>query len=223
MEAAAPAGRGSGLERWAGLGGVLYVVLFIVGAIVTYSGQPDTSDAPAKQIAWYSDSAHRDQINWGWALVMLGVFFLIWFLGALRQVMRRQDPTGFLTNVATIGGTVYAGTSLVGFSLNNAIKTMSDDTFHHQVYPALIHAADDAGYVIHASGGIGAGSLMIAGSLAARRAGAIPGWVGVLGIVAGFLGLFSVAFLPQFLVALWILIAGVLVFRASPAAPAVAT
>jgi hypothetical protein len=215
--ATAPAGRATGLERWAGLGGVLYAVLFVVGAIVTFSGQPDTDSAPAKIIRYYSDSGHRDKIGFGWAIVMLGVFFLIWFLGALRQLLRRIDDDGFLTSLATIGGAIYATTTLVGFSLNMAIKTMSDDTFHHQVYPSIIHAGDDASYIIHASGGIGAGTLMIAASLAALRAGRIPAWAGWVGIVFGILALFSIVFLPQFLVAIWFIVAGVLVFMSSGA------
>jgi hypothetical protein len=225
--ATAPARRATGLERWAGLGGVLYAVLFVVGAIVTFSGQPDTSSAPAKIISYYSDSGHRDRINIGWILVVLGVLFLIWFLAALRQTLLRIDGDGFLTSLATIGGGIYAATTLVGFSLNDAIKTMSDDTYHHQVFPSLIHAADDAGYVIHASGGVGAATLMIAASLAALRAGRIPAWAGWVGIVFGILAVFSILFFPQVLIAIWMVVAGILVFMGSRATtsppPAAAT
>src|SRR4051812_1662307 len=113
MSTPAPVERASGLERWAGLGGVAYVVLFIVGTVVTFSGQPDSSSRPAKLIAYYSDSGHRDKINIGWALVVLGVFFFLWFLAALRQALKRVEGDGFLTTLATIGGTVYAATTLV--------------------------------------------------------------------------------------------------------------
>jgi hypothetical protein len=43
--------RGRGVERWAALGGILYVVLFIVGLIVTESGEPGGDASPAKVIA----------------------------------------------------------------------------------------------------------------------------------------------------------------------------
>ena len=120
--------------------------------------------------------------------------------------------------MATVGGAIYAALTLAGMSLNAAILTMSDDTYHHQVYPGIIHAGGDAGYVIHASGGVGIGALMIAASVAAKRAALIPRWLGWIGVVFGVLGLFSVVFFPQFLVALWILVAGILLFRARPAA-----
>src|ERR687886_2854110 len=91
--------RQRGLERWAGLGGILYVVLFIVGAILSYGGTPDSDAAPTKSISYFSDSGHRHKIGLGWALVLLGVFFFLWFLIALRQAVRRVDGDGFLTGL----------------------------------------------------------------------------------------------------------------------------
>ena len=139
---------------------------------------------------------------------MLGVFFFLWFLTALVQVLRSIDADGFLTTLATVGGAAYAALALAGISLWTAIATMSDDTFHHQIYPGIIHAGSDAGYVIHASGGVGAGTMIIAASLAASRAALIPRWAGIVGIVFGILGIVSIFFFPQALIAIWILVAG---------------
>src|SRR4051794_37020244 len=137
---------GSGLSRWGALGGVAYVVLFAVGVILVFNGEPDSDSAPAKVIAFYSDSGHRDRINIGWVVAGLGIFFFLWFVGALRQTVRRlEGGDGFLTALTTIGGTVYATLTLASLAVNTAIRTMSDDTYRHQVFPELIHAADDAG------------------------------------------------------------------------------
>jgi hypothetical protein len=89
---------------------------------------------------------------------------------------------------------------------------MSDDTFHHTVFPGLIHAADDASYVLHATGGAGASAMIIAASLAALRAAVVPKWAGWLGVVAGILALASIIFFPQAAVGLWILIVSGLLF-----------
>ena len=220
------AGRPSGIQRWAGLGGILYVVLFIAGSIVAFNNAPTGDERPAKYVSFYSDSGHRDRIGLGWALVVLGVFFFLWFLSALLQILRSIGAEGFLTTLVTVGGAVYAALALGGISLWTATATMSDDTFHHQVYPGIIHAASDAGYVMHASGGVGAGTMIIAASLAASRGALIPRWAGIVGVVFGILGIFSIFFFPQALIAIWILVAAWLVFRASnrplgaPAAPA---
>ena len=216
----APAARTSRLQQWAGLAGIAYVALFIGGSILGFSGQPDTDSPPAKIIAYYSKGSHRDKISVGWILIVLGIFGFLWFLTALRQLLRDVDGGGFLSTLTMIGGAVYASLSLAGVSLNMAIKTMSDDTFRHQVFPELIHAADDAGYVMHATGGIGAGAMIIAATLAASRAGLIPAWAAWLGVIFGILALGSIFFFPQALIAIWIIVAAVLLFRAGPAAPA---
>jgi hypothetical protein len=204
------------LEQWGGLGAVIYVVLFVGGSILAYAGQPDTGDPPAKLISYYSDSGHRDKIGFGWLITIVGVFFFLWFLGALRQFLRRIDDQGMLPAVATIGGAVYASLTLAGRSVDAAVKTMSDDTFRHQVFPGLIHAADDTGYLLHAAGGVGLGALMISAALATRRARRIPAWTAWVSIVFGILAVFSIFFIPLFLNAIWLLAAGLLLFIAQP-------
>lgn len=213
--------RRAGIERWAGLGGVLYVVLFIGGVLLAFSGTPDGDAPPAEYVQFFGDSGNRDQIEVGWCLVVLGVFFFIWFLAALRRFVGDIDGDGFLTFLVTFGGATYATLTLAGMSVVTGISTMSDDTFRHQVDPAVIHAGGDAGYVIHASGGVGAAAMMIATTLAVRRAALIPGWLGVVGVVVGVLAIGSIFFVPMFLIALWILVAGVLLLRRAnvPGAP----
>jgi hypothetical protein len=201
------------VARWAALGGVLYVVLFVFGTILLYSGSPDSSSAPAKIIDWYGDSGHRDRIGLGWLVAGLGVFFFLWFLSVLRRAVQRWEfGDGFLTGLTTIGGVVYAALALAALAVNMGIRTMSDDTYHHTVYPGLIHAADDAGYILHATGGAGAAAMIIAASVAAMRAGAWPAWAGWLGVVAGILGLASILFFTQLAIAIWIVAVSLLLF-----------
>lgn len=201
------------LARWGALAGIAYVVLFIVGTILLYSGAPDSSSAPAKIIAYYSDSGHRDRISIGWVVGGLGVFFFLWFLAALRRAVRRwEGEDGYLTTLSTIGGAVYATLALSALAINMGIRTMSDDTYHHTVYPGLIHAADDASYILHATGGAGAAAMIIAASLAAMRAGVVRAWIGWLGVAAGIVGLASILFFTQAAIAIWIVVVGGLLF-----------
>lgn len=202
---------GSGrLERWAPLGGIVYVVLFVVGAVVAWSGQPDSGSAPAKIIDYYGKGSHRDKIAVGWLVVLVGIFFLLWFLAALRQEVRRLAGDGLLLTITTVGGAVYAAVGLVAWSLETAIKTMSDDTYRHNVYPELIHAAGDAGYVIHSGGGVGAAGMMVGTAVAVLRSKALPAWVGWLGVVAGIAAIFSVFFIPWIVIAVWFVVASIL-------------
>jgi len=55
MSTIAPTRSSAGLARWGALGGILYVVLFVIGAILLFDGTPDGDASPAKVIAYYSD------------------------------------------------------------------------------------------------------------------------------------------------------------------------
>jgi hypothetical protein len=221
MNAIAPTRSSAGLARWAALGGILYVVLFIVGTILLYSGSPDSSSSPAKIIAWYSDSGHRDRISIGWIVGGLGVFSFLWFLSSLRRTVRRHEgEDGFLTALTTIGGVVYATLAFTALAVNMGIRTMSDDTYHHTVYPGLIHAADDASYILHATGGAGASAMIIAASLAFLRSGVVRPWAGWLGVAAGIIALASILFFTQAAIAIWILaVSGLLFVRGARDVP----
>jgi hypothetical protein len=213
----------SGLARWAALGGVLYVVLFVIGTILLFDGAPDSDASPAKVIAYYRDSGHRDKIMFGWIVAGLGIFFFLWFLASLRQAVRRvEGGDGFLTALTTIGGVVYASLAFAAIALNAGVRTMSDDTYKHTVYPGLIHAAHDASYVMHATGGAGAAAMIIAATLAFMRAGAIPKWSGWVGIVLGVLALASIIFFPQAAIGIWLLAVSIWLFVRSPRDDAVA-
>jgi hypothetical protein len=213
----------TGLARWAALGGVLYVVLFVIGTILLFDGAPDSDASPAKVIAYYRDSGHRDKIMFGWIVAGLGIFFFLWFLASLRQAVRRvEGGDGFLTALTTIGGVVYASLAFAAIALNAGVRTMSDDTYKHTVYPGLIHAANDASYVMHATGGAGAAAMIIAATLAFMRAGAIPKWSGWVGIVLGVLALASIIFFPQAAIGIWLLAVSIWLFVRSPRDSAVA-
>ena len=224
MEAAATVGGRprTGLTRWAALSGALYVLLFVVGTIILFSGAKGGDDPPATVIKYYADSGHRDKVHFGWILIGLSIFFLLWFVAALRRNVSVSDRDGVLTAVVSLGGGIYCALALVAVALNDGIRTMSDDTYRHTVYPELIHAADDAGWVIHASGAAGLAATIIAASYAFMARGTWPKWAGWLGIVIGVLSLASVAFFPQFLFLLWILVVSILMFlrpaRYEPAA-----
>ena len=211
-----------GLERWAALGGVLYVVLFAIGTILLFDGIPDGDASPGDVTSWYADSGHRHRIAAGWVLCGLGLFFFLWFLAALRQALIRLVGEGFLPALATIGGAVYAALALAAIAVNMGIRTMSDDTYRDQVYPDLIHAANDTGYVLHSTGGVGIGAMMIAAAIAVIRARALPAWVGWLGVAAGIIALASIIFFPWFVIALWLLVASGLLFVAGSRRPPVA-
>ena len=213
MEHAVAVGRPRSVARWAALGGLVYVVLFVIGTILFFNGAPSGDASPARVILWYSDSGHRDSIHFGWILLGLSILFLLWFIGALRRAVSALDGEGILTGVVSLGGGIYAALTLAAAALSDGIRTMSDDTYQHRVFPELIHAVDDATWVLHATGAAALGVMIIAASLAFMWGAVWPTWAGWLGVVVGILALASIAFFPQFLFLLWILVVSVWMFR----------
>ena len=214
----------SGLRLWSSLSGLVFVVLAVVGAIFLFDGPSDSS--PAKMTAYYGSSSHRSHIHIGWVLTGLGLFALIWFVAALRERIRvseqaASDGGTFLSTVVLIGGTVYIAVTMAAIAVSDGMRTMSDDTYHHQVYSGIIHAAGDASYLLVVTAGAAMASLIFATSIAVRQYGILPGWVSWFGFVAGVAAIFSLVFFTMLVWLLWVAVASILLFASSrSAAPA---
>lgn len=203
-----------GLRLWSSLCGLVFVVLAVVGAMLLFDGPSDSS--PAKMTSWYQSSSNRAHVNIGWVLTGLGLFALIWFVAALRERVRESEQGDtFLSTVVLVGGTVYVAVAMASIAVADGIKTMSDDTYHHQVYSGVIHAAGDASYVLTVTAGVGMASLIFASSVAVRRYAILPRWVSWFGFVAGVAAIFSLFFFTMLVWLLWIAVASVSLFLGS--------
>jgi hypothetical protein len=204
------------LRAWSDLAGIVFAILAVVGAVFLYDGPTDSS--PAKMAAWYSSSGNRTHINIGWVLTGLALLFLIWFVAAVRErVAAAEHGDGaFLSTLVTIGGTVFVAAGVCQIGIASGIKTMSDDTYHHQVYSGLIHAAGDASYIILAGSGIAMASMIFAVAAAALSYGLLPRWVGWFGVVAGVAAVLSLFFFTMIVWLLWLAVASVMLYVRSP-------
>jgi hypothetical protein len=205
------------LRAWGSLGGLAFVVLFVVGSALIFDG-PNGDESPAKYVAFYGDGSHRTKINIGWLLAGLGVFFFLWFVAALREAVRNQtlnsEDGGMLAFLVTIGGTAYGAVTMMAIGEAAGVRTMSDDTFRHQVFPEVIHANDDAVYIAHATGTAALAAMIFAFSLTVLANRMLPRWIGWFGIVAAIAALASLMFVTMFVWLLWIAVTSVVLFLA---------
>ena len=203
------------LRAWGSLGGLAFVVLFVVGNALIFDG-PSGDDPPAKYIAFYGDSGHRDKIYIGWILAGLGVFLFLWFVASLRETVRTAtaDSGGdtMLAFLVTIGGTAYGAVTLTALGEAAGVRTMSDDTFRHHVFPGIIHAADDGVYIAHATGTAALAAMIFAFSITVLATRTLPRWLGWFGVVAAVAALVSIIFFTMFLWLLWIAVTSVTLF-----------
>lgn len=209
---------GRSLRVWGSLGGLAFVVLFVIGSALIFDG-PNGDETPAKYIAFYGDSGNRDKINIGWILAGLGVFFFLWFVASLRETVRKatvaaggESMLGFLV---TIGGTAYGAVTLVALGEAAGVRTMSDDTFQHQVFPEVIHANSDGVYIAHATGTAALAAMIFAFSITVLATRALPRWIGWFGLVASVAALLSIIFVTMFVWLLWIAVTSVVLFLAA--------
>ena len=215
-------------RAWGSLCGVLYVVLFVVGSILMFDG-PSGDESPAKYIAFYGDNGNRDKINIGWLLMGLGLFFFVWFVAALREKVRDVEyrdggRDGIMGSLVTIGGTAYAAVAMAATGLSAGVRTMSDDTYNHEVFPGIIHAANDGVYIMHVTGTAALAAMIFAISLVTFASGVLPRWLGWFGVLAGVAALASIIFFTMFIWLLWIAVLSVVLFLQArkPAATATA-
>ena len=203
----------------------MFVVLTVVGSLLIFDGPSDSS--PAKMAAWYGSDSNRWHLNVGWILTGLALFSLIWFVAALRERVHESELAApeqgtLLSTILLVGGTVFIAVSMAAIALTDGVKTMSDDTYNHTVYSGVIHAANDAGYIMVVTGGAALAALIFATSVAVRRFEILPSWVGWFGFVAGVAAIFSVVFFTMLVWLLWIAVASVTLFlrtRQATAAP----
>jgi hypothetical protein len=218
-----------GLRMWSSLSGLLFVVLFVIGSGLMFDG-PNGDESPAKFISFYGDSGNRDKINIGWILSGLGLFFFLWFVASLRETVREAEVPdggrdGMLGFLVSIGGAGYAAVALGAVGLAAGVRTMSDDTYRHQVYPDIIHANSDGTYIMHATGTAALSVMIFAFSMAILGSRTLPRWLGWFGLLAGLAALISIIFFTIFIWLLWVAVTSILLFlrsrKAGPARPTV--
>jgi hypothetical protein len=218
------------LRAWGSLGGLLFVVLYVVGNILIFDG-PNGDESPAKYTSFYGDSGNRDKISIGWLLAGLGLFCFLWFVAALRETVRdvehrESGRDGMHGSLVTLGGAVYGAVAMAAIGLAVGVRTMSDDTYRHEVFPGVIHGvANDGTYLMHATGTAALATMIFAFSFVVLSSRVLPRWLGWFGIVAGVAALASIIFFTMLVWLVWIAVVSLLLFvhhRKTPAASPVA-
>ena len=200
------------LERFALLGGALAAVLWVVSLLVLEgAGNPAGPSGGEEIVSFYRDK--RVAILIASTLHVLGGFFFLWFIAALRPVLDASGAPSWLTTAMLVGGTAGA-TSLLGMTGGQStgattdVELLTPDTAI--VFWRIAHVFFIAAEV---SLGVFLGALSI---LALRRL-VLPRWLGWFGVVVTVLLL-----IPPIgwaavliLVPVWLIAASVLLWRRS--------
>jgi hypothetical protein len=203
----------SNWERLAPLTGVVFVVI-VVAVFAIGGSTPGSHDSAAEVQAFYAK--HHDKHSALAFLMAISIPFLLFFVSSLRQDLRRAGGTGQLANAAFAGGVLAAAgfgiLATVHLALAEAganLKTLSTTQ--------ALNVLDNNDFI---PVGAGVGVLLLAAGASAVRHGALPAWLGWVGVVLGILSFTPGGFIGFLGGGLWIVIASIFLTRARQAGPA---
>jgi hypothetical protein len=204
------------IERLAPLSGVLYAALFIVA--MGMQGSAPSQDAPGAEVITYYQSHHGALYVSCFVLVAAAIAF-VFFAGALREALRRDDAKGdWLPMVAFGGGVAYA-IALSLFAVGQAALLKGADLGNAEMVRTLnvINSANFYPAMVAVS------VVLLAGGVAALRTNALPRWLAWVATVVGAVAVLGpLGFAGFFLLPLWSLVAGVVLSRRAGNTPAIA-
>jgi hypothetical protein len=207
-----------GLKRYAPLTGVVFVVLVVL-AVVIGGETPDNSDSQREIVKFWKDNDSA-QI-WSSAIGAWATVFFVWFAATLRSVLRRfEEGPSRLSAICFGGGLIGAAGLFSGLSFSFAAADSVDD-----VPPVVTQTLTilNNEFFFPIAGGFGL-FFLAAGILTVTRR-ALPVWLGWLAIVIGIACITPAGFFALLAGAIWVVIAGILLFlaeappAAGPAAP----
>jgi hypothetical protein len=181
-----------------GLSAILFALLTFIGMVVA---DPPGGDYKESDIQAFLAHDHRTACVVGVYLMLAGAVALLYLLAALRSRLSGRlgsffAATGSVAGAAWAIGAVLVTVVPLGLANGGAVAPE----------PHTVYMFSQVGFAtLFAAGGILLGVTLIA--LAA--AGALPGWMRVVTLVAGILGLVSPAFFPFMALLIWGLVFGV--------------
>jgi Domain of unknown function (DUF4386) len=200
------------ISRWfPPLTGAIAVAFGIAVFILIGEGQDATEKSVQEIVQHYQDNEAKESI--GALCIGLAATFTLYFAGWLRRLLRdAEGADGILSAVVLGAGVVFAAGAAVSGSIHIALPDLADD-----IDPVALQAINAIDYDMFMYFPVGLGTMVLAAGISVVRHGALPTWLGWLGIVAGGL-FFSPGFFVAFFAApLWVLIVSVIgVSRARP-------
>lgn len=212
-------------ERAAGAGGILFVVLVVISAVLP--GSPPSTSDPAKDVAkYFADNA--DAIRQAAFLGIVATIPLVWWVAAIYRMLERETGNARMGVMAAVGvaiggaaagvsSVVYAAVAMSGVAGSGGL---SGTKFFYLIGTNLTSM-------------VAIGTALTVGAVSAGilRTGMMPKWIAWLGaltavvaVVGSLIGVsgndvvFGAAFVSFLLFAVWLLAVSIVMLRKPAAA-----
>lgn len=108
------------MSRWAGIAGIGFAVLALVGFIT--AGGPNYNESDQTWAAWFQDSNHRSAQITGMFLVLASVLLLVVFFTTLRRQAVAAGGSAQASALTGAAGIMVATTVAVGTVIHNEVS-----------------------------------------------------------------------------------------------------
>jgi len=209
-------------ERWGALGGILFVVLVAISAILP-GNPPMTSDSAKKISDFLVDN--DDTVRWAGYIGLVAVIPFFWWLGSVWRLMRRgEGGSPRLAVMAVLGGAFGTAMATVGAVILSAIPLVGARTLGLVTTRTLYVVATNLGVATLA----GIAAFLLAFSVVIIRTEVLPRIMGWLGVLVGIIcivggatvatdrdAVFDVAFVGFITALLWVLVVSIIMLTRS--------
>jgi hypothetical protein len=198
------------LERWAPLGGIIFVVLMFTGTFFV-ADVPDADSSQQKIADYLTDSDNHTRNLIGAYIWVVGALTFLWFAAHLRSVLRAAEGgTGLLSNIAFGAGVIYSAlmmVSAVAFAAVAYAVGLRDATVSEV---DIVRVLPQFAWMILLLGAGFAGIVVILTScILSFQTGVLPRWLAWLGVVMAILLLFDVLYVNIVPFLVWVLAASI--------------
>jgi hypothetical protein len=166
-------------ERYAALGGIWFVVLSVVGALLP-GAPPSTNDSVAKIAKYFSD--HSGAIEAAQLLTGLAIIGLLWWFGSLWRLMVKAEDGRPRMAVVALGGLALGITlGLASGAITSAVALQHQDVAREAKFFYILSI------VLLASAGFGLVVHIAAVTSLSYRTKLFGTWINIIGWIAALL------------------------------------
>ena len=214
--------RASRLERWSPLGGLVFVVLWLLAFGVSLANEPAESDADV--VFHYTDAGNQGRAQMTTFLIVLAALFFLWFLAGLRErLARAEGRAGVCTTLGIGAGLVSSVLWVAAGVFWMGVGYTAQETPEFTVDPDSARLVAEMGYLLWVFGTVVALLIVLSTSLLGLQGNAVPSWFAWTGLVVAAAMLLTALFVGFFVFLAWVLVTSLLLVRRERGVMAVRT
>jgi hypothetical protein len=201
----------SAWTRVSGAMGIPFVVAFVVGLVLS-GNSPDDTSSDQTITDYYASHGHRVRDITTFFVVVVGLVFLVWFVGHLQALLRSAEGgSGRAASIAAISGGLFAGVLALSASLTFAFSAViSDAGDRFTLDTSTFRLLSVVSFLTYLAAFMLGSGLAFAVAVVAWQTGVLPRWLAIASVLGG-LGAFLSAlfFVPSFVFVAWVLVLSV--------------